>query len=452
MNQQPTSRESDANNTFANPSQTMLDPIYKKIMWRIIPFIFVLWMLAWIDRVNVGFAKLQMQQDLGFSETVYGIGAGIFFLGYFFLEIPSNWLLLRIGARRTLARITLGWGTICVLMMLTYSPTYFYVMRFLLGAFEAGFQPGVLLYLTFWFPAHRRAKAFAWFISASAVSSVVGAPLAGAILNGMHGVNGWAGWQWLFLLEGVPTVLAGALAVWFLVDKPEQASWLSEQEKRLLQADLDTDRKSAGPREHSFLLAMRSPKLWLLTGIYFGIVAANATLSFFAPTIVRALGPTNPLHIGLLVGVMYIFGAIFQIAIGYSADKRREARVHCAIPVFVGACGLAGVGVFAGSNGVAAFLCLVVAVSGTMGAIPVFWQLPNAYLAGGAAAMGVAFINSVANLAGFGSPYLLGVVKDATGSFNVGLWIVAALEAFVALLIWWRLRRRETPAVAQAMA
>jgi len=211
----------------------------------------------------------------------------------------------------------------------------------------------------------------------------------------------------------------------------------------VLQADLDNDRKGAGQREHSFMLAVRSPKLWLLTGIYFGIVAANATLSFFAPTIVRALGPTNPLHIGLLVGVMYVFGAIFQIAIGYSADKRREARMHCAIPVFIGACGLAGVGVFAGSNGVAAFLCLVIAVSGTMGAIPVFWQLPNAYLAGGAAAMGVAFINSVANLAGFGSPYLLGIVKDATGSFNGGLWIVAALEAFVAILIWWRMKRRE---------
>jgi MFS family permease len=452
MTRQSASHAQDVSPAFASSQQQALDPIYRKIMWRIIPFIFVLWMLAWIDRVNVGFAKLQMQQDLGFSETVYGIGAGIFFLGYFFLEIPSNWLLLRIGARRTLARITLGWGTICVLMMFTHSPAYFYVMRFLLGAFEAGFQPGVLLYLTFWFPAHRRAKAFAWFISASAVSSVVGAPLAGVILNGMHGINGWAGWQWLFLLEGVPTVFAGVLAVWFLVDRPEQASWLSETEKRLLQDELDSDRKRAGQREHSFLLAVRSPKLWLLTGIYFGIVAANATLSFFAPTIVRALGPTNPLHVGLLVGLMYVFGAIFQIAIGCSADKRREARLHCAIPVFVGACGLAGVGLFAGNNSVAAFLCLGLAVSGTMGAIPVFWQLPNAYLAGGAAAMGVAFINSVANLAGFGSPYLLGAVKDATGSFNAGLWIVAALEALVALLIWWRMRRSETPAAVQVAA
>ena len=415
-------------------SQQELDRIYKKVMWRILPFIFLLWMLAWIDRLNIGFAKLQMQPELGFSETVYGIGAGIFFLGYFFFEVPSNWLLLRIGARKTLARIAFGWGLICVLMMFTKTPAYFYVMRFLLGAFEAGFQPGVLLFLTFWFPAHRRAKAFAVFISASAVASVVGAPLAGLIMTNLHGVNDWSGWQWLFLLEGLPTIFAGILAVMFIVDSPEKASWLSQREKDLIKEELLLDAKAAGPREHSFKKALGNRDLWTLTLMFFGIVAANSTLAFFAPTLVRSLGPTDPLHVGLLVGLVYVFGAIFQLALGFSADRRREARLHTGIPVIIGALGLAGVGLFLGNNTVLAFISLAVAVSGTMGCIPVYWQLPNAVLAGSAAAIGVAFINSVANLAGFGAPFMLGALKDSTGSFQSGLGIFPAVE--VAGGIW----------------
>ncbi|WP_394060616.1 MFS transporter [Alcaligenes sp. WGS1538] len=426
-------------------SQQELDRIYKKVMWRILPFIFLLWMLAWIDRLNIGFAKLQMQPELGFSETVYGIGAGIFFLGYFFFEVPSNWLLLRIGARKTLARIAFGWGLICVLMMFTKTPAYFYVMRFLLGAFEAGFQPGVLLFLTFWFPAHRRAKAFAVFISASAVASVVGAPLAGLIMTNLHGVNDWSGWQWLFLLEGLPTIFAGILAVMFIVDSPEKASWLSQREKDLIKEELLLDAKAAGPREHSFKKALGNRDLWTLTLMFFGIVAANSTLAFFAPTLVRSLGPTDPLHVGLLVGLVYVFGAIFQLALGFSADRRREARLHTGIPVIIGALGLAGVGLFLGNNTVLAFISLAVAVSGTMGCIPVYWQLPNAVLAGSAAAIGVAFINSVANLAGFGAPFMLGALKDSTGSFQSGLWIIAALELAVGIWILSFRTRRNAP-------
>ncbi|MGO3869875.1 MAG: MFS transporter [Alcaligenes sp.] len=416
-------------------SKKELDQIYKKVMWRILPFIFLLWMLAWIDRLNIGFAKLQMQPELGFSETVYGIGAGIFFLGYFFFEVPSNWLLLRIGARKTLARIAFGWGLICVLMMFTKTAAYFYVMRFLLGAFEAGFQPGVLLFLTFWFPAHRRAKAFAVFISASAVASVIGAPLAGLIMTRLHGVNDWSGWQWLFLLEGLPTIFAGILAVMFIVDSPEKASWLSQREKDLIKEELALDAKAAGPREHSFKKALGNRDLWTLTMMFFGIVAANSTLAFFAPTLVRSLGPSDPLHVGLLVGLVYVFGAIFQLALGFSADRRREARLHTGIPVIIGAIGLAGVGLFLGNNTPMAFISLIIAVSGTMGCIPVYWQLPNAVLAGSAAAIGVAFINSVANLAGFGAPFMLGALKDSSGNFQSGLWIIAALELAVGIWI-----------------
>lgn len=428
----------------SSASKQELDQIYKKVMWRILPFIFLLWMLAWIDRLNIGFAKLQMQPELGFSETVYGIGAGIFFLGYFFFEVPSNWLLLRIGARKTLARIAFGWGLICVLMMFTKTAAYFYVMRFLLGAFEAGFQPGVLLFLTFWFPAHRRAKAFAVFISASAVASVVGAPLAGLIMTRLDGVNDWSGWQWLFLLEGLPTIFAGILAVMFIVDSPDKASWLSQREKDLIRQELVLDAKAAGPREHSFKKALGNADLWTLTLMFFGIVAANSTLAFFAPTLVRSLGPTDPLHVGLLVGLVYVFGAIFQLALGFSADRRREARLHTGIPVIIGAIGLAGVGLFLGNNTPLAFISLIIAVSGTMGCIPVYWQLPNAVLAGSAAAIGVAFINSVANLAGFGAPFMLGALKDASGNFQSGLWIIAALELAVGIWILSFRKRKQT--------
>ena len=421
--------------TAAGARSATLDGIYSKITWRLLPLIFILWMLAWIDRTNIGFAKLQMLQDLNFSETIYGLGAGIFFIGYFLFEVPSNMLLLRIGTRRTLARISIGWGAACILMMFTQSTWYFYAIRFLLGAFEAGFQPGVILYLTFWFPAHRRARAFAIFMSAAAVSSIMGGPLAGLIINNLSGVYGLAGWQWLFLIEGVPSILGGLAALRFLCDTPAQAKWLTSEEKELLRADLAADNAASGQRAHSFGAALRDGKLWLLTLIYFCIVAANATLAFFAPSLVRELGVTNPLNIGLLIGFIYLFGAGFQLLNGHLADKLNNSRIPCIVAVLIGAAGLAGVATFAGSNPVLAFICLIVAVSGTMSAIPVYWQMPNFFLVGAAAAIGVAFINSIANLAGFGAPFLMGAIKDATGSFSAGLLIVAMIEACAALLI-----------------
>ncbi|MBM6583492.1 MFS transporter [Microvirga sp. BT689] len=418
-----------------------LDAIYSKIAWRLLPLLFILWMLAWIDRTNIGFAKLQMLQDLGFSETIYGLGAGIFFIGYFLFEVPSNMLLLRIGTRKTLARITIGWGAACILMLFTQSTWYFYIVRFLLGAFEAGFQPGVILYLTFWFPAHRRAKAFAIFMSAAAVSSIVGGPIAGLIINNLSGVGGLAGWQWLFLIEGIPSILGGLVVLRFLSDMPAQASWLSSEEKELLRTDLAAESAASGHREHAFGAALRDRKLWLLTLTYFCIVAANATLAFFAPSLVRELGITDPLNIGLLIGLLYMFGAGFQVLNGHLADNIKNSRLLCIVAVLVGAAGLAGVGILAGSNPILAFICLVIAVSGTMSAFPVYWQMPNFFLVGAAAAMGIAFINSIANLAGFGAPFMMGAIKDATGSFSTGLLIVAAIEACAALLIIAFIRR-----------
>ncbi len=418
--------------------QQILDKIYSKITWKILPFIFLMWLLAWIDRTNIGFAKLQMEQELAFfTAQVFGIGAGIFFLGYFFFEVPSNMLLMKIGTRKTIARITIGWGSVSILMMFTQSEWYFYLMRFLLGAFEAGFQPGVMLYLTFWFPANRRGKAFAYFISASAFSAVIGGPVAGAVMQGLHQVAGLSGWQWLFLLEGIPTVLCGIFALFYLCDAPKHAKWLTDKEKALLVEDLRQDEQKEAKRESSFLSAMKDGKIWVLTVIYFGIIAANSTLSFFSPTIVRGVGIEQPLMVGLSVGFIYIFGAFFQLTSGYFCDKLNDCRVPCALAAFIGAMGLTlvGLSIAFSLSPYVSFLGLIMAVSGTMGSIPAYWQMPNLFLAGGAAAISYAFINSLGNLAGFAAPYAMGAIKKSTDNYSIGLFLVALIEIAAVLLI-----------------
>ncbi|MGH8805187.1 MAG: MFS transporter, partial [Polaromonas sp.] len=265
----------------AQPSQSEIDTTYSKITWRLIPFLAFLWLLAWIDRVNVGYVKLTMLDELKWSESVYGLGAGIFFIGYFFFEIPSNLMLQKIGAKKTLMRITLGWGATCVAMMFAKTPEVFYVLRFLMGAFEAGFLPGVIVYLTYWYPSGRRAKVFSLITAASALSSVVGGPLAGNILNLMGGVGGLSSWQWVFLIEGTPTILAGIFTFFYLTDRPQDANWLTAREKQLVRAELERDHKALGEREHSIFAALKDMRLWLFVVIYFCIVAANATLNFY---------------------------------------------------------------------------------------------------------------------------------------------------------------------------
>jgi len=252
-----------------------LDDTYRAITWRLIPFLFVLWVLAWIDRVNIGFVKLTMLDDLKWSDAIYGLGAGIFFLGYFFFEVPSNLLLQRIGARKTIARITMGWGVVCVAMMFVKTPAMFYFLRFLMGVFEAGFYPGIILYLTYWYPSERRAKAFGMFMSASGVAGVIGGPLAGLVMNGLHGVNGWAGWQWVFLIEGVPSVIASVVTWYYLTDRPAQAQWLTPAQRQLVENDLARDGAALGHREDSLLSALKSGRLWLLILTFFCVIAAN---------------------------------------------------------------------------------------------------------------------------------------------------------------------------------
>ncbi|RCW71717.1 MFS transporter [Pseudorhodoferax soli] len=417
------------------PAATELDGVYRKIIFRLIPFLMLLWVLAWIDRVNIGFIKLTMLDELKWSEAVYGLGAGIFFLGYFFFEVPSNLLLQKIGAKKTIMRITIGWGLTSIATMFVTTPTMFYSLRFLLGVFEAGFYPGIILYLTYWFPNDRRAKAFGMFMSASAFAGVIGGPLAGAIMNNLHGVNGWSGWQWVLLIEGIPSVLAGIATYFYLTDRPEQAHWLTPRERQLVQTDLERDRKALGEREHSLLASLKDGKIWLLILVFFCIIAANSSLTFYGPTLVKEVGFTNPLMVGWIMSGAYLCGAAGMIWNGFHSDRHQESRWHCGLAAALGSASLLVIALFLQHSPAIVLTALTLAIVGTMGAIPVFWQMPNRFLAGTAAAGGVALINSVANLAGFGAPWMLGLIKTSTGSLSPGLYVVAAVEICATVLI-----------------
>ena len=417
------------------PAKTELDGIYKKIFMRLIPFLMMLWILAWLDRVNIGFVKLTMLDDLKWSEAIYGLGAGIFFLGYFFFEVPSNLLLQKIGAKKTIMRITIGWGLTSIAMMFVKTSGMFYFLRFLLGVFEAGFYPGIILYLTFWFPNDRRAKAFGMFMSSSAFAGVIGGPLAGAIMTHLNGVNGWAGWQWVFLIEGIPSVLAGFATYFYLTDKPEQAHWLTERERKLVHADLARDAASLGHREHSMLASLKDGKIWLMILIFFCIIAANSSLTFYGPTLVKEVGFTSPMAVGWIMAAAYLCGAAGMILNGIHSDKHQESRYHCGLAAALGSVSLLSVALLLNTNPLLTLVMLALAIVGTMSAIPVFWQMPNRFLSGAAAAGGVALINSVANLAGFGAPWMLGVIKTSTGQLTTGLYVVAAVEICATILI-----------------
>ncbi|OZI34674.1 MFS transporter [Bordetella genomosp. 10] len=414
------------------PSENERALAYRKITVRLIPFLVFLFVLAWIDRVNIGFAKLQMLQDLQFSETVYGLGAGIFFIGYFLFEVPSNLLLEKIGARRTLARITILWGLASMAMIFVKTPTQFYVMRFLLGVFEAGFFPGVVLYLTYWFPSDRRARINGYFMTSFAIAGVVGGPIAGFVLSIMSDVEGLAAWQWLFVIEGIPSVLAGFAVLAWLPEKPENAKWLQQRERDIVQLDLDKEQHD--PAKHSGLRHAFNAKVWLCAVIYFCVVSGNATIAFWTPSIIKELGVQGPLNIGLVSAIPFVLGTIAMIWNGISSDRSGERRWHCILASIIAAAGLMGTGALL-HNPVMALVALSVAAIGILAAFPVFWSLPAAFLTGTAAAGGIALINSVGNLAGFAAPFLMGWLRDKTGTLESGLYSVAAMELCAAILV-----------------
>ena len=409
-----------------------VEAIYSKVMWRLLPFLFLCYLCAYLDRVNVSFAKLQMLNDLGMSEAVYGLGAGIFFVGYLMFEVPSNLILLRVGARRWIARIMVTWGLISAAMMFVTTPTSFYVMRFLLGVAEAGFIPAILLYLTYWFPSSQRSKVTALFLTGIPMSGVVGGPLSGWIMSSMGGAHGLAGWQWLFLLEGIPTVLIGVAAFFFLDDRVADAKWLSEQEKALIERNLRED--GAGQNKlHTLRDGLLSPRILLLSAIYFCFTMGLYGVSFWLPSLVKAAGVSDTMDIGLLSALPYAAATLAMILVGQSSDSRGERRWHLAVPGVIGAIALC-LSVRYANNTVLAMIALTAGTMGVMTTISQFWAVPPAILGGAAAAAGIALANSVGSISGVISPYLIGWMQTTTGSTGGGIVGIAASMVLGSLL------------------
>lgn len=398
----------------------------RKAALRLIPFMFLLYIVAFLDRVNIGFAALQMNEDLGFSDAVYGLGAGIFFIGYFIFEVPSNIILERVGARVWIARIMITWGIIAAAMFLVTGPVSFYVLRFLLGVAEAGFFPGMILYLTYWFPARERAKAVAFFMTAVAMAGVIGGPISGFLLTLDEVFLGLAGWQLMFIAEGIPAVLLGFVVLAVLPDRPAQARWLTDGEKRWLENSLAReDEIKSAHGEQSVRRAFTNGKVWALCFVYFGIVTSLYGISFWLPTIIEEFSGLGTFLVGLLSAVPYLAAAVAMVAFAWNSDRTGERRFHVAVPALLAAIGLVLTGAFAAP--VPAMLALVLTAVGIYSCLGTFWTLPAAFLSGTAAAAGIALINSVGNLGGFVGPYAVGFIRDATGSSYLALLVLAAL-------------------------
>ncbi|WP_035364960.1 MFS transporter [Acinetobacter brisouii] len=412
---------------------TLRTSAYRKIAFRLMPFLMLCYFCAYLDRVNVGFAKLQMINDLHLSEAVYGLGAGIFFIGYFLCEVPSNIILHKVGARRWIARIMITWGILSGCFAFVQTEWQFYVLRFLLGVAEAGLAPGLLLYLTYWFPSYRRARmTVLWFI-AIPLSGMIGGPLSGLIMNKMGGVHGWDSWQWMFVIEAIPTVIVGLFVLAVLKDSVQDANWLSNEEKRLVQDELAQDNQHK--EGHGSIKDFISDKrLWLLAGIYFCVVMGQYAITFWLPTLIRNSGISDNLHIGLLTSLPYMCAIVVMLLAGRSGDHFRERRWHLIIPMCAGAVALTFATLFA-SNLTLSLICLCIAASGVLTASSLFWMLPTNFLGGVSAAAGIAGINSFANLAGFCSPFLIGWITTNTGSNAIGMFLITAVLVVGASLV-----------------
>jgi D-galactonate transporter len=405
------------------PDVARENAVFRKVVRRIVPFLVLCYVVSYLDRVNVGFAKLQMSDDLGFSEAAYGLGAGLFFIGYFLFEVPSNLMLQRIGARTWIARIMISWGLVSASFVFVSNEAMFYVLRFLLGAAEAGFYPGVILYCTYWFPSHRRARVIAMFMSAIPVAGIFGNPLSGWIMDRFQGVGGWQGWQWMFLLEAIPALLIGVATLFYLDNSVRAAKWLTDEEKAVVERAIaeDATHQSVHGRVWD---AFREPKVWLMCLIYFCFVMGQYALTFWMPTFIESTGIEGNLAIGVLSAVPFLAALVTMNLFGRSADKRRERRWHLVVPSLMGAVGFTLAAGWAGSTALS-LAALSFAAAGVLTCAPLFWSLPTAFLGGTAAAVGLAAINSVGNLAGFVSPYMIGALKDATGSTSLPMYVLA---------------------------
>ena len=406
---------------------------YRKVDVRLLPFLFLCYILAYLDRVNVGFAKLQMLKDLSLSDAAFATGAGIFFIGYFFFEVPSNVLLRKFGARMWIARIMISWGVISACMIFVKGQWSFYAMRFLLGIAEAGFFPGIIFYLTLWYPSRYRSTRTAWFVAAIAVSGVIGNPLSGWIMDRLSGAMNVAGWQWLFLAEGIPSVIVGFWVIYYLNSSIEDAKWLSADEKALLANNLLAEDQHK--TEHKLRDAFTSGKVWMLCAIYFTLMIGLYGIAFWLPTIVKAFGIKGYLRVGLITAIPYGVAVIGMILLSHHSDKTGERRLHYVVNVTAGAVGLILSGLFA-SQPVLAIIFLSIGTLGVIGSMPLFWPLPSAFLAGTAAAAGIGLVNSVGNLGGYFGPNIPIWAKAVSPDKSAALYIIAGVLLIGAFLTY----------------
>lgn len=417
----------------AADGEAMRKRIASKLRWRIVFYCFVLFIVNYLDRVNVGFAATHMNKDLGLSATAYGFGAGVFFLGYIAFEIPSNMMMHKVGARIWIARIMVTWGLISCAMAFIQGETSFYILRFLLGAAEAGFVPGILLYLTYWFPARDRAKATAGFMTATVLSTVIGAPISGWILATVPNWHGLANWQWLFILEGLPAVILGMFTFFYLVDRPQDGRWLDEAERKWLIAELEREnREVANTGAHEYGAIFRDPRVWLLTLIYMFNAMAVYGVVLWLPQIVRSIGGLSDIQTGFVTAVPFVFAAIGLVLVARSSDRTGERKWHTALAALFG-------GLFLAASAVAptplvGLMLISAAAFGVWAVLGVFWSLPTQFLTGAAAAAGLAAINGFAQIGGFAGPYLVGWIKDTTQSFTPALLTLAAGPVIAAIL------------------
>ncbi|MGG1948768.1 MFS transporter [Trinickia sp. NRRL B-1857] len=404
--------------------------IFAKVAWRTIPFLFVCYVVSFLDRINIGFAQLQMKHDLGFSDAMYGLGAAVFYIGYVLCEVPSNMLLAKYGARKTFARIMLLWGAASVCMMFVSKPSHFYVLRFMLGVFEAGFFPGIVLYLTYWFPANRRAAVMSVFFAGVAVAGVLGGLMSGWIMRDMSGVGGLFGWQWMFALEGAPALLLAVAALFYLVDKPQDAPWLSVAEKTTLIALCAQPGPKASKHgahdARSFAAALANPRVYLFAFIYFSLTCASLTLNFWMPLMIRDFGIKDVVQVSLYTAIPNAIGAIGLVLIARRSDRRAERRRHFAFCTIGGGIALAALTLHLSSF--AAMLAILSAAAALIfAALPIFWAVPPSYLSGNAAASGIALISSIGITSGIVSPWVIGQIRTSTGSMDLAVYLLAGL-------------------------
>jgi len=418
-------------NPAAAASTFAENEIYALITRRLLPVLLTAFCIAYLDRINVGLAKLQMAADLGFSDAVYGFGAGIFYLAYAIFEVPSNLIMHRVGARRWIARIAVSWGLVSMCMLFVRTPASFYALRLLLGMAECGLFPGIILYLTYWYPAHRRGRIVALFMAALPISGLVGGPLSGWIMQRFAGMSGLHGWQWLFFLEALPAIAIGVV-IWFMLpDRVNDAKWLTDDQKRLVARNIATENAEKPSSNTSSVFT--NPRIWLMSLMLFAFATGNMGISFWLPTIVQRAGHGSSLSVGLLTAIPYAFAAVAMIVLSMSSDKRRERRWHLALPAFAGAALLALSTVW--SNDLTMTIVTMTAASMCVFAVaPLLWAQPTALLSGGAAAAGIAMISSLGNLAGLFSPSLFGYLTVRTHSTSAGMFLLAGFMLLGGLL------------------